>query len=95
MPVSAGPGAIVPPFAGDINDLISRVTFIIRPFVLITFLMMMIWGGYIRMTAAGNAEQEERSTKILTAAIIGFIIIAVAPILLSIAQQVIGIPTII
>jgi hypothetical protein len=84
---------IVPPLSLSLEELFEKATSFIRPAVLITFLFVVIIGGFTRMTAAGNPEQEEKSMKILTAGIIGFIIVAIAPVIVDFVAQILNIPS--
>ncbi len=86
-------GDIDSPITGSIEEIFSSLTGLIRPVVLITFLGVMIYGGYTRMTAAGNAEKEEKAVKIITGGIVGFILVALAPAIVSIVGQLINLPT--
>jgi TRAP-type C4-dicarboxylate transport system permease small subunit len=90
-PLVFGSGGEIAPIAPDLPELFGNITSLIRPIILITFVGMMIWAGYLRMTAAGNAEQEEKSIQTLIAAIIGFIIVVLAPVIVNIVQQVLNI----
>jgi len=47
-------------------------------FLGVIFLILMIYGGFMWMTAAGNEEQISKAQKIITAAIIGVVIVASA-----------------
>jgi hypothetical protein len=51
----------------------------------------MIYGGFVRMTAAGDPDKEQKSMKILTAGIIGFVIIALTPLIINILGKFLGI----
>lgn len=95
LPARAGgfAGDIQSPLTGSIEEVFSSLTGLIRPVVLITFLGVMIFGGYTRMTAAGNAEKEEKAVKIITGGIVGFILVALAPVIVSIVGQLINLPT--
>jgi len=44
-------------------------------FLGLIFIILLLYGGFLRMTARGNTSQVEQSTKIITSAIIGVIII--------------------
>lgn len=46
-------------------------------------LLMMILGGYYRMTAAGNAEQASKGTEIIMSSLIGIVLLFVAFLLLN------------
>lgn len=41
----------------------------------VIFLVLMVYGGYLWMTDAGNSEQVEKAKKIIAAAVIGLIIV--------------------
>ena len=47
-------------------------------FLGVIFLALMIYGGFLWMTATGNEEQVGKARKVITAAIIGLIIVASA-----------------
>jgi hypothetical protein len=83
-------GEIIGP-TGDLPGFFTNVTGLVRFGVLFTFLGVSIYGGILRMTAAGNAEQEEKSSKTLIGGIVGFIITALAPVFVSLVQQIIGV----
>lgn len=51
---------------------------VILNFVGVIFLILMIYGGFMWMTAAGNDEQIGKAQKIIASAIIGLIIVASA-----------------
>lgn len=80
------------PLGDDFSQLFSNITSLIRPIIILSFLGIMIFGGYLKMTAAGNAEQEEKAAKTFVAGIIGFVIIILAPLIVSVVQQIIGLP---
>lgn len=54
-----------------IGDIISRIL----SFVGVIFLILMITGGLIWMTAAGNEERVGKAKKLITSAVIGLIIV--------------------
>jgi Zn-dependent protease with chaperone function len=41
----------------------------------IIFISLMIYGGYLWMTARGNEEKVEKSKKLITAAVIGLVVV--------------------
>lgn len=57
------------------ESMISAVISIALAFVGVIFLVLMIYGGYLWMTAAGSEEQVTKAKKLITAAIIGLIIV--------------------
>ena len=62
----------------NINNIIGTGITAALSFVGILFLILMIFGGYEWMTASGKEEKVERAKKIIQAAIIGLIVIAMA-----------------
>ncbi len=84
-------GDIKGPIPGNIFDFISKVSGYLRPLIVILFLFVIIYGGFVRMTAAGDAEKEKKSTSILTAGIVGFIIVVLAPVIVKIISALIGV----
>lgn len=42
----------------------------------VVFLVLIVWGGFLWMTARGNDQQVEKSKQLITSAVIGLIIIA-------------------
>ena len=85
---------IISPIPDDIFTIIGNLTNLIQPVVILTFLGVLIYGGYIRMTAAGEPEKEARALQIITGAIVGFVIIVIAPILVNIVGQLLNVGTI-
>lgn len=58
-----------------IESLISTIITAVLSFLGVIFLILMIYGGFLWMTAAGNEEQVKKSGQLITAAIIGLIIV--------------------
>lgn len=42
----------------------------------VVFLVLVVWGGFLWMTARGNEQQVEKAKNLITSAIIGLIIVA-------------------
>jgi ABC-type multidrug transport system permease subunit len=84
-------GDINPPTSLSIPDFIQALTNIIPGIIVLIFLLMLIYGGFTRMTAGGDPEKEEQSNKILTAAVVGFLIIALSPIIINILGRFLGV----
>lgn len=90
--VETGLGKIDPPTGDDdVFDFINRMTRLIQPAVAIAFLFVIVYGGFTRMTAAGDPEKEKKSMQILTAGIAGFIIIVMAQFVVELITSVLGI----
>lgn len=82
---------VITPTDITVIGLVRGLLNLVPTLVLVVFLGIIIYGGFMRMTSAGNAEKEEQSTKILTAGIVGFIIIALAPFIINILGRLLGI----
>ena len=76
---SAAEGAGYDTGAGNVTDIpetiFGEVIKIALSFVGVIFLALMIYSGYLWMTAAGNESQVEKSKKLIVAAIIGLTIV--------------------
>ncbi len=59
----------------DIDKIIGNVIFQIFSFVGVIFLILMVYGGFLWMTAAGSEEKTTKAKKLLTAALVGIIIV--------------------
>lgn len=62
----------------SIDQMIGDVINLSLSFLGVIFLILMIYGGYLWMTARGNEQQVEKSKNLITAAIIGLIIVLAA-----------------
>ncbi|MBN1916245.1 hypothetical protein JW796_04690 [Candidatus Dojkabacteria bacterium] len=79
----------------DLIGLISRLTGLVRPIAIIALIGVIIYGGFTRLTAAGEPEKEKKSMQILTAGIVGFLIIVLASVIVSFIGDILGVPDII
>ncbi len=59
----------------DLRDIAISIVNIVLGFLGIAAVIMILYGGYIWMTAAGNAEKIERAKKTLIGAVIGLAIV--------------------
>lgn len=64
--------------AKDINVLIGQIITATLSFLGVIFLALMVYGGYLWMTDRGNEEQVKRAKNLISAAIIGLVIIVAA-----------------
>jgi hypothetical protein len=71
----AANGAGYDPSQTSVNPLIQTVIQVALSFLGVIFLILTIYGGFLWMTASGNEEKVKKARKILTAAIIGLIIV--------------------
>ena len=62
----------------EISGMIGKALGGILSFTGIIFFALMIYGGILWMTAAGNDEQTKKATSVITAAIVGIVIVASA-----------------
>ncbi|MEA3398204.1 MAG: hypothetical protein U9R06_00470 [Patescibacteria group bacterium] len=84
-----GPGGVAEQVAGDggyqttggedlANTFIADIIKTALSFLGVIFLILIIYGGFIWMTARGNEQQAEKAKNILIAAVIGLIIVVLA-----------------
>lgn len=59
----------------DIRLMIARLIRTVISFIGIVLVVLILYGGFVWMTAAGSAERVEKAKKILTNAIIGIVIV--------------------
>ena len=59
----------------DPTSIISIVISVILSLLGVVFLVLMIYGGYLWMTAAGNDEKLKKAQNLITAAVVGMIVI--------------------
>lgn len=75
----------------NLEEVLSAAGSLIRPAFILTFGAMIIYGGWVRMTAAGDDKKVASSVKIITAAATGFAIAVLAPTILNFATGLIGV----
>jgi len=59
----------------NINTLVGTIIQTILSLIGVFFLVLMIYGGLLWMTDRGSSEQVEKAKKLITAAVIGMIIV--------------------
>jgi len=79
------------PLFCDISSIISTLSAFILPVATLVFLTMLLYGGFVYLTAGGSDEKVALAKKILTYAVIGFIIIVVAPVIVGIIGALFGV----
>lgn len=60
------------------EGLIGKYIEIALSYIGVVFLILMIYGGFLWMTAKGNEQQVEKAKSLITAAIIGMVIVVSA-----------------
>ena len=88
--LDTGIGSVKSPIEGDVNTLVSRITKFIQPITAVAFVFVIVYGGFVRLWARGNPEQEQKSNMILTAGIVGFLIIVLAPVIVKLVASLVG-----
>lgn len=89
--ISTDLGNIDSPVSGNLFDFAGRIAGFIQPLIGVTFLLVIVYGGYVRMKAIGNAEEEQKSNSILTAGVIGFLIVVLAPAIVKFIAALVGV----
>ena len=84
-------GQIQPPVNKNIFEVISDLSSYIRPLILVVFLGVIIYAGITIQTSAGDPEKQKKGWDTLKAGIVGFIIIALAPVIVEIVGRLIGV----
>ncbi len=77
---------IPPPLSEELDTIPEFIGFLsnfLFPGVSLLLFAMFIAGGITRLTAAGDAEKEKESQKILTNAVIGTVIIILARVIMQ------------
>lgn len=60
---------------GDVRSVIARIINVAMGFLGIVAVLIILWGGFTWMTAGGAEDKVEEAKKIITAGIIGLIIV--------------------
>ncbi len=75
----------------SLEDIIAAAGSLIRPLFLLTFAAMLLFGAFLMLTSQGNEEKLQNSRKTMVAAVVGFIIAALAPTLVNIVTNFLGV----
>ena len=60
---------------GDLVDIITSIIQVLLGFLGILAVLLILWGGFIWMTAAGDDAKTDKAKKLIYSAVIGIIII--------------------
>lgn len=60
---------------GDVGTIVGTIINAALTLVGIIFLVLMVYGGYLWMTARGNSEQVDKAKEIILGALIGLVVI--------------------
>ncbi len=75
----------------NVGELINRISGLVIPLSVVGFIFSIIYAGFIRMTSAGNPDKEAKSMKVAISAAIGFAIMALAPIIVRVVVNLLGV----
>jgi cytochrome bd-type quinol oxidase subunit 2 len=62
----------------DLKETVLNILQLVLGLLALIAVVMIIWGGFTWLTAGGNEEKVEQAKRIITAAIIGLIVILLA-----------------
>jgi hypothetical protein len=72
-------------------DLVSRVLSVVLPLASIIFVAMFVYAGFSYILSVGEAQKVKMAQAMMTNAVIGFVIIASAFVILKLVQNGLGI----
>ena len=75
----------------DFATTLTTVTGWIRPLAVIMYLAMLLYAGYVRLTAGADPEKAKKAILIITYSTTGFALIILAPLLVSTIGAILGI----
>lgn len=75
----------------SIEDIINFFAQLIPGIVVLVFIAVLMWGGWNYLTAQDSDEKVAQAKKIIVTAIIGFILIVLAPVIAQLAGSLLGI----
>jgi len=75
----------------SLEDVINAAASLIQPLFLLTFGAMLLVGAFTLLTSQGDEEKVASSRKTITAAIIGFIIAVIAPTIVNLLLNILGV----
>lgn len=75
----------------DLTDVINSYLGIFRLIVIVIFIGVLIAGGFVYLTAGSDENKVANAKKIIVAAIIGFVIIVLAPAIVQFMGSLLGV----
>lgn len=75
----------------DLISILGAFSSWVRPAAIVLLLGIIVWGGFVKLTAAGEQEKEKKAYLIIRAGLIGFTIIVVAPLIVDAVGAILGI----
>lgn len=87
-------GSVKPPTAGlstrSFSEMVVGIVNVALGFVTVIALAVIIYGGFRWMTAGGNEESVGEAKKILTAGIIGLVVVLIAWVIITFVASTFG-----
>ncbi len=74
-----------------LEELINVFGGVFRTAVVVVLVIALMIGGWTRLTSQGDADKVAKSSKIMVAAIVGFAIIVLAPVLVDFVGRLVGV----
>lgn len=75
----------------SLEDILNFFLGLIPGIVVLIFIAILMYGGFVYLTAQDNDEKVASAKKILVAAIVGFILIVLAPVIAQFAGALLGV----
>jgi hypothetical protein len=75
----------------SLEDVVSALGSLIQPVFILTFLAMILYGAWIRLTSRGDVEKLTKSRNIIISAVIGFALAVLAPSVVNIITGLLGV----
>lgn len=93
--MTVGGQAIQGPLVGinSVGDLVTKGLEFLIPLGGITLLLVIIWGGYDFIISRGSPEKIKGAQAKITAGVIGFVLLAVAFLLVKLIEKIFGLDT--
>lgn len=93
--MTVGGQAIQGPLVGinKVGDLVSKLLEFLIPFGGVLFLLVFIWGGIDIIMSQGSPEKWKNARLKITYAIVGFVLLAVAFLLIKLIETIFGLNT--
>jgi hypothetical protein len=94
MPLSVSAqtvGLINPSRYNSLEEVILAGLSLLQPVVVLVFVGMVLYGGWTYLTSQGEPDKIKQAKQIITAAIVGFAIIVIAPSIVQLVASLLGV----
>lgn len=75
----------------SLEEVINYFLGLIRPVIILVMVASIMYGGWIYLTAGSDDKKVGQARQIITAAIVGFIIIVLAPVIVQFVGSLLGV----